>query len=335
MPDPLVIRKLDEWRERLGAEEAAELRRMTRAWLQIENSLQAEIDNLAEYLEGLRQAGETITPARLLQMERYQSLIAQAREEHDRFAQQQARVITEGQRQAVVNGVGMAQDTIEAAGLDGGVRALQFNRLNAEAVNIAVGFAGDGTPLYNLLRTSYPETVIRLTDNLVNGLAMGIGPRATARLMAQAMAGNLDRALTVARTEQIRALRVANLEQMQTSGVVAGYVRRAQRSSNVCPACIALDGTVYRTLEAASFEAHPNCACVAQPVLTFGRTPTFPTGPQWFATLPERQQRAMLGPGRYTLYEQGQLDWQRVATIDDNPTWGKTIKLTPLAELAP
>lgn len=333
MAKPLVIQALDDWRDKLQAQEAVQLREMTRAWLQVEDRLRSQMQDLALYLDEQRAAGVTITQARLMQMERYQALIAQARAEHIRYAQMEAGRISANQRTALGNGIEMAQDTINATARDARIRHLDFTQINADAVKFMVGYARDGTPLNDLLRLSYPDTVITLTDELVKGLASGEGPRKTARIMADSMGGNLDRAMTIARTEQLRALRTANLQQMQDSQVVSGYIRRAQRSGNVCSACLSLDGQEYDTQEEAEFESHPNCACYPQPKLTVGDTPAFPSGPEWFDTLDEAQQRDMLGAGRFKLYQSGDLDWGKVAIIHDDPTWGATIKQATLADL--
>lgn len=306
------------------------MREMARQWMTVEDALRAEMMDLSFYLEELRQKGEVITPARLMQMERYKRLIADSRAQQTQYSQWAATQIATNQSSALVDGVAMAQDTILAAMADAKV-SLGFDRINAGSVDFLIGFAADGSPLNSLLRASYPESVMRLTDELVKGLATGAGPRTTAKLMADAMGGNFDRALTIARTEQLRALRTSNLAQMDKSNVVSGYIRRAQRSGNVCPACIALDGTFQDTAEI--FAAHPNDQCYAQPVLKFGKTPQFPSGPEWFDTLPPTQQQKMLGPGRFKLYQDGALDWGKVATVHEDPTWGPTIRQTTLGEL--
>jgi hypothetical protein len=81
------------------------------------------------------------------------------------------------------------------------------------------------------------------------------------------------------------------------------------------------------------FAQHPNDQCFMQPVLRFGKTPSFPTGPEWLETQPEAVQRQILGKGKYELYKNGQLDWGNVAKIHNDSTWGPTIKQTPLSEL--
>lgn len=331
MAEPLVIQAINQWRELYQAKDAKTMRDLARRWLEVENRLRGDMLELAMYLDELRAGGQTITTARLMQMERYQQLIRAARAEQTKFAEWADGMVRGNQVEMVRDGVTGAQETIRAAMADGNVLGISFNRINTAAVNYAIGYAADGSPLYDLLRASYPESVVKLTDNLVKGLAAGLGPAKTARLMQESMAGNLDRALTIARTEQIRALRAGSLEQMQQSQVVSGYIRRAQRSGNVCAACLALDGTELASDEV--FESHPNCMCYPQPVLKYGKTPAFPSGPEWFAEQKEATQREILGPGKFKLFQEGRLDWGRVTSIQEDPVWGPTIRLTAVAEL--
>lgn len=323
MPEPLVIQKIAEQRARLMAHEAATMREMAQRWQGVEDALRADMLDLAMYLDEIRLKGEMITPARLLQMERYKALIADARREQAQYSEWLANSIADDQRQAVGQGITDAQQLIEAAGMDAKIASMAFDHINTGAVEFMAGFAGDGTPLYDLLRASYPESVVRLTDALVQGLARGVGPRATAALMQKHMAGNLDRALLIARTEQLRALRAGSLEQMKQSNVVNGYIRRAQRNSQTCAACLALDGTYQKSAEV--FKSHPACRCYAQPVLRYGKTPSFPSGPEWLAKQPESVQRSVLGKGKFELFKDGKLDWGQVAQVHEDPVWGPTI----------
>lgn len=325
MAKPLVIQAIEEQRARLLAHEAETMREMAERWLKVEDALRADMLDLSFYLDELRKKGESITTARLMQMERYRTLIADARREQEQYARWLADSLAEDQRALVEQGITEAQQLIEAAGLDAKMANLIFNRINATAVEYMIGLAGDGSPLYELLRAAYPEAVLKLTDDLVTGLATGKGPRWTAAAMAEDMAGNLDRALLIARTEQLRALRAGNLEQMRQSNVVSGYIRRAQRNSTVCPACLALDGEEYDTeVDVAS---HPNCQCYLQPKLKYGKTPAFPSGQDWFEGQSEKVQAEILGPGMFELYQAGELDWGRVARVVEDPVWGAQIKV--------
>jgi hypothetical protein len=330
---PAVIREIERQRAALLAHEASTMREMAARWAGVERALQADMLDLAYYLDELRQQGQTITTARLMQMDRYRALIADARREQEQYSRWLADRLESEQRALLVQGIAEAQELIEAAGIDARLVGLIFDRINAGAVEYMIGFAADGTPLYDLLRAGYPENVVKLTAALIEGLATGKGPRATASLMAQYMAGNLDRALLIARSEQLRALRAGNMAQMDGSNVVKGYLRRSQRNATVCPACLALDDgeTIYPTDE--MFAQHPNDQCFMQPVLTFGKTPKFQTGPEWLATQPESVQRQILGAGRYDLYQSGDLNWGNVATVVNDPVWGPTVQTTPVGDL--
>ncbi len=330
MPIPTVIQAIEEQRARLLEHETATMRQMAERWLSVQNALQADMLDLAMYLDALHRKGETVSQARLMQMERYRQMVADARREQEQYSRWVADRTVADQRSLVAQGVTDAQGLIEAAGLDAKM-ALTFERINTSAVEFAAGFAADGTPLYELLKASYPESVVKLTEALLQGLASGKGPRETTARMAEDMAGNLDRALTIARTEQLRALRAGSLEQMKASKVVAGYIRRAQRSANVCAACLALDGQEQATEDV--FASHPSCACFAQPTLKYGKTPSFPSGPEWFETQPESAQRQILGAAKFELYQEGKLDWSQVAKIHNDPVWGPTIRQRMVGEM--
>ncbi len=328
---PEVIQAIEEQRARLQAHEAETMREMARRWIAVEDALKAEMLDLALYLDELKAKGETVSAERLLQMARYRSMVADARAQHEQYSAWAADAMASDQREMVAQGIYDAQQLIEAAGLDARIAAVTFDHINVNAVEFMAGFAGDGTPLYDLLRASYPESVVRLTDNLVKGLAAGKGPRSTAAMMAQDMAGNLDRALLIAITEQNRALRAGSLEQMKQSKVVKGYVRRAQRNAQVCAACLALDGQEQDTDEI--FASHPRCHCYAQPLLRFGKTPSFPSGPEWLSKQSDAVQEKVLGPGKFKLFKQGALDWGSVAKVHDDPVWGPTIKQGTVLDL--
>jgi hypothetical protein len=331
MPKPAVIQAIEEQRARLQAREVETMRDMASRWLGVENALKADMLDLSLYLDELRLKGETISAARLMQMDRYRQMIADARAQQEQYARWAADRIAADQRGAVAQGITDAQQLIVAAGEDAKLASLVFDRININAVDFMAGFASDGTPLYDLLRASYPESVVRLTDDLIQGLAKGIGPRATAARMAENMAGNLDRALLIARTEQLRALRAGNQEQFKQSKVLRGYIRRTQRNGTVCAACLALDGTLWPTDEL--FAIHPNDQCFMQPVLKYGTSPSFPSGQEWLAEQPETVQRQILGKGMFELYQAGELNWSQVAQVHADPVWGPTIRRGTLAEV--
>lgn len=327
----LIETTIEGYRQRVLMREAEQMRIMASRWLDVENSLAAQVSLLAQSVAEMQAAGKTPTPAKLYKLEHYQKLLAQAKAQVAQYNAWAAKEIAATQAALVRLGIDAAQAAIKATYLDAGTVGAYFDILPVEAVNAMIGYAGDGTPLSKLLSQSYPETIAALTDTLISSTAKGVNPRDTARLMADAMAGNLTRALTIARTEQLRAYRQANREQMQASGVVNGYVRRCALNDRTCMACIALDGTVYATDEL--MEVHPNDRCFMQPLVA-GLDPVQTTsGAEWFQAQPEATQQSMMGPEKYAAWQDGQFQLEQLAKTSVDPVWGPTVRVASLSSL--
>jgi len=324
------LQVVEDYRARILAQDAATFADLVRRWSQVEAALQAQILDLALQIEEMQAAGQTVTRAKLMRLERYQQLLAQAQQQVEQYNRWAANAITGGQRTAAGLGVEGATAAIEAVYAEAGVFGT-FGRLNFSAVEAMFGLAADGTPLYELLAASYPETVASLTETLSTAIASGYNPRKTAGLMADAMAGNLNRATLIARTEQIRAYRTATQMQYQASGVVSGYQRRAALSDRTCAACLALDGKVYQTDQL--IDSHPACRCVMIPILSEYDSPTLPTGPDWFNQQNAATQQKILGAAKYKAWKDGRFAFEDVARVKDDKTWGPTIRTASLSEL--
>jgi len=327
----LVETVMEEYRRRLLGREAEQMREMARRWLEVERAVEAIAALLADDLMKLKTAGTAVTAAKIFRLERYQRLVAQAKLEVKRYDQWAADLI--GRKQVEMGKLGAegAAMLIRSAYLDAGKIGAYFDLLPVEAVESMAGFAGDGTPLYKLLLDDYPETVGNLTKTLVDSTAMGINPRETARLMMEDMAGNLDRALTVARSEQLRAYREAGRQQMEVSRVVEGYIRRCALNEGTCMACIVLDGTEYPTDEL--MEVHPNDRCFMQPKI-IGLEPVEAVyGKDWFGLQTEETQRTMMGDDYYEAWQSGKFELDQLASTHVDPTWGPTVGVARLGEL--
>lgn len=322
---------IEAYRARLLRRDAALMREMTLRWLEVERRLEAGMALLAQEAAEMRAAGNAVTPDRVRRMERYRRLLAQAKAETQRYSRWAAQRIAEGQGAAVQEGINAARDTIGATYREAGRVGAFFDVLPVEAVEAMIGFAGDGTPLDRLLMRDYAKTAAQLTQTLIESTAKGINPRETARRMANVMAGNLNRALTVARSEQLRAYRTASREQMIESGVVEGYIRRCALNSNTCMACIVLDGTMHATDEL--MEVHPNDRCFMQPVIKGLKPLAATSGADWFERQPAETQRAMMGPGAYEAWKSGQIELNQLASTHVHPEWGPSVRVTPLSEI--
>jgi len=110
----------------------------------------------------------------------------------------------------------------------------------------------------------------QISRELAQGMADGKGPRAIARALTKKVdkIGKV-RAVTLARTEIIRAHHVATINNYREAGILGVRVLAEWSTANddrVCSQCAALEGQIF-TLDAIEplIPLHPMCRCVAIP----------------------------------------------------------------------
>jgi len=257
MLESVVVTVARQFQRQLLAREARQMAEMAGRWVSVQDALEANITKLVKEFAALRARGIEPTAGQLSRMTRYHDLLMQTRQEVSRYVDNYAAGLIAGEQAAMLDlGADHAGRLLATTGL-----RTSFNRLPVPAVQSMVGFTADGTPLRDLLMKGWPDAVDGLTKALVDGTALGWNPRKTARAMRQGVDSGLDRMLTIARTEQLRAYRTSTQESYRESGVVAGYRRLAAKQLRTCMACLVLDGTFYRLEE--EFGDHVNGRCLA------------------------------------------------------------------------
>ena len=335
--EPAVVTAMREVKQALLLREEAQMQEMARRWMQVENALEAQISALAQEMAELQEAGKSVSDGKLFRMARYQTLLGQTQEEVKKYISYTERLVSEGQAELASRGIEDAATNIRMSYEDG--IGVYFDRLPVEAVENMVGLAGDGKPLGRLLKQRMAveagadglETWNRLTQTLINGTAQGWNPRKTARRMKDDLAGGLQKALTIARSEQLRVYREATRQQYIRSGVVEGYKRLCAHDSRVCAACLALDGE-FSTLDVPMFD-HPQGRCTTIAVVQGAPEKTWLAGEDWLKTQPEEVQRSILGQARFEAWKAGKIDFRKLATKTHDATWGMGLKVTPIQEL--
>lgn len=304
----------------------AQMEEMSRRWLAVERRLQGNIDALAMQMTAVRDAGGVVTPNMLLNETRYRELLIQLQEEQAKYTVYANRTITQGQSALASAGVRQSQAAIAAQ------ISTSFNKLPVSAVQHMAGLTGAGTPLHSLLVQSWPLSAQGLTQALVDGVALGYGPRKTAKMMAEGMTRTLDRMLTIARTEQLRVHRESSLATYKASGVVTGYRRLCAHDRRSCAACIMDEGHVYTLDE--EMPEHPNGRCAMIPVVAGAPPIDWLKGEEWFVQQDAAVQADILGKGHYSAWKDGQFALQDLVTVKPNVTWGPSLQVTPLNQLA-
>lgn len=336
LPDPSeVVRAARGFKDALLARETAQMQQMTRAWLVVEESLEGAIGGVIAEINALTAEGETVTRAKTLRLERYQSLIAQVRIELAKYVDDfAAPFISAGQSEIAAFGLIDAAEATQMSFISSGSLGPVFDRLPVGATEFMAGVAGDGSPLIDLLRkrvVNDPEAIIRITDTLVEATALGFNPAKTARLIKDDLAGGLNKALQISRTEQLRVYRESSRLQYEESGVVEAYKRLSAKDDRVCPACLMADGMIVR-LES-EFAEHTRGRCSLVPIVIGVDAPEWETGQEWFQTQPEDVQRRILGPGRFDAWREDQFELDDLVTRRTNSVWGDSLVPTPLNAL--
>lgn len=328
MPDPLVVQVASQFQRDLEAAEGVQRVLMAQRWRQVEQALDLRIQALSELV-----IQRQLTMAGILQLAQYRSLQFEVLRELERYSEDIAPKLNGSHAAAARNGARNAHTLTAMVPQEIGSSVdVRLVGLNTRAVENIVSIARAGQPLGDLMARAYGDAATGMLDRLVEGVALGLNPRETARKMRdEGLSLGLNHLELVARDQQIRAYRTAAQQQYQRSGVVRGFRRLAAKSDRTCLACLALDGKVYETGEL--LELHPQDRCTMVPIVRGFPPVQFQTGREWFETLPAEQQRKMMGPTRHNAWLEGKFDFRDMATRRENNVWGPSAIVTPVSEL--
>ena len=323
----LIVDVVNQHRAALLAQEQAAMQEMARRWLQVEQALDNAIQLTA--LELINNG--TMTPSQIMRSRRWFSLMEQTRDELRRYeAYIEPRIIS-GQRNAITQAVQHSEAAVQAAASEAQI-VVPFNRLPVTAVENMVGLADDGSPLRAILQDASRAGADAMGEQLVRGIALGVNPREVARrAMRLGLGTSYTRMVALARTEQLRVYRLASLDSYRNSRVVVAYKRLSARDRRTCIACLFADGQQYPVEH--GFDEHVQGRCTMIPVLANVPAVQFQDGKAWFRTQPEAVQRAMLGPGRFELWQRGEASLDDMVSRDWSDTWGASLRVTNVARL--
>ena len=337
MATPEVVTQAVQWRERVQTRELFASRAMADRYLHMTQTMMADFEALAEQVTRMAAAGEEVALGKLYQLERYQRMAIKMDAELQDFRAYAEGIIREEQRYLLTAGAQAAKDELRAAGggapgawteLGGTTAAIEG--FPTAAIEQMVGQTSGGPLQELLIKATDSDAASRDIGRLLSS-SVGLGHNAEviAAQMAAQFGLPLARALCIARTETNSAYRASSLEGYKQGGV-AEYQRLSARDSVVCAGCAAADGERYTVFE--EFEDHPNCRCTCLPVVGPGIA-EFPMGEDWFKTLPEEDQRAILGGTRYDMWKSGDVKFEQFATRTGNEKWGNAVVETPIKEL--
>lgn len=350
-----IYEQAAQFRERLLARDRGTAAALTRSYGEAYKRIQDDLDMVRRRLQELREAGKP--------REEWQYLITS----EGRLKVLRSRVLDEitkygdDARLIIAGAIGTAGRDGSAAALAMMDRVLPegvtvtpsaspqgaFTPLIPDEVRLATGAiervaaaTQPGAAINQLLAGLAPAAANTVEAALIGGIAVGRNPRQIARDIRQALGGNLNRALTIARTETLRAYREASrAEYNANADLLDGWVWVADLSPRTCPSCWAQHGTEHPLDEIMA--THPNCRCTMVPLtkswseLGFGATPDdvrITPGTQEFRKLSASDQQKVLGPRGYSAWKGNRFTLEDTIVRSESPVWGPSTSAGSLTQ---
>lgn len=189
-----------------------------------------------------------------------------------------------------------------------------------------MGHLADGSPLRVLLAQLPGDAGQRVQDALALGVAAGQGSTQIAETIRGELDGNLTRALTISRTETVRAYRAASHRSYGANAdVLEGWIWHAALGPRSCACCVAMHGTLHEIEE--TLDGHPCCRCVPIPWIRVpdgvaGTRKPVETGAAWFARQDAATQEAVLGKAAHEAYRAGEVRLEDFVGRRHSDRWG-------------
>lgn len=371
MPQSGIERAIIDFQKRILARERKAASEMVRAYFQAWKRVRARLNALQLDYERTIARGEEVSPHWIYLNSRLNDLQELIGKEMQRFSVMAERRITEEQKQAIIDSLEFNREMIILQmGPEYEVpEMMRVKSLPTSAIETMVGMNQVDSPLRRLFSSFTGAAVQAASDALIGGMILGYNPRKIAPMIRDALGIQLDRALTISRTEVLRAHReAAHKTYEENADVVKGWRWQASLDGRTCAVCISLHGREFPLSEKMS--SHPNCRCVATPITysweelgeRFGvdwsgvdeAGPSFEevakkynmspeqiarykartgTGEDYFKSLKPEEQIRIMGKGRWTAWKDGIINFDEIVKDTWSPEWGAGKTIVSLKEV--
>ena len=349
MPEGEIYDVIERFRRDLLSRERKAASEMMRVYGEAWKRIKAELERLHTEYEATRARGETPGPDWIYQYNRARAFRDQVLRELLSFSRYAEAKVREEQIEAIRVAEEQAERlTRLALGTPPHGLEINWNRVDRYAVETILGMTQVDTPLHRLLLSISNEGAQAAEDALVQGMLLGQNPRHLAREMRKVLGTTLSRALTIARTETLRAHRETTRASYQAnSDIVKGWIWHSAADERTCAACWAMHGTVHRVDEI--LDDHPNGRCGMVPISKswaeigeqYGidladipdTNPEIEPGISLFERLPVEKQIKILGPAKWAAWKDGKFALADVVGRKRSREWGTHRYEKSLAQL--
>ena len=357
-------RALRDFRRHVLENDRHMLADISRAYHQTWRKIRRAIEELNREYERL---GGDVSQVWFYQSRRYRELEALIAEELGKLGSRATRITTGAIDKSVDDGLHYSAELVALQAGDLG--KVGYAYLDRDAVLAMLGYSRPGAPLEALMRSISEEGAKSALDTLVQGLLLGYNPVKVAPTLRDTLGTTLTRAMTIARTESIRALREAQMESYRANpNIVREWQWQASMDKSTCLVCMAMHGKRFPISE--SMSSHPNCRCVSVPVLrswaelgemigvdATGIDEMGPTleeqakrygwsderlaqlkarrmsGADFFSGLSPEKQIDIMGKSRWIAWKDGIISLDGTVKETWSPVWGNGRGLAPLSDV--
>lgn len=309
-------------RKQVKAEDAKNLLAISRAYAVMYDRLGGDVDALTAAIDKL----DTRTANAVRNLPEYKRLIRHGKDELEKF---------NGYLVTSVGAAGLAGITLGLAHSKQLINTMArgtFKGLPAGGVSRLLEYLKTDGPLYDRLKTLTGDTVDNVVQQIITGVSTGKNPRVIADDIQNAFGRGLTDALRNVRTVQIKSYQdSARANYIATDGIVTGWVWMANLGGNPCASCIAQHGTIHDLDE--TLDDHYNGECAPLPYIPEFGNPIDQSGKDWFDSLPEKEQIAILGADKHAAYKDNKFDFSQLSKQVDNSIYGTMRQVAALKDL--
>lgn len=340
MPEHPVLTTAARFRAQVLGREREAANRLVQTYGRAYTRLSPAIEALSQRIARMDAPGPS--KSSLVRLESLRSLQSQVVSELNTFSTYADAEISRAATAAIQSGLldSRALSVAVMGGTGPGARALAagWDMLPTESVETMLGFLADESPLHTaLVKKLGPAVAQRMSDALVDGIALGMNPRKVADIVRRELGVGLTWALTTARTAQINAYREAARANYVANGhIIGGWTWLSALGNRTCVSCLNMHGSFHPVTE--SLTDHHAGRCVPIPYVkqaaAFGLPqPEIEPGEQWFRRQPQDFQRQRLGPGRFDAWKAGKFDFRDLSQPYNDPVYGEMLREATLKGL--
>jgi SPP1 gp7 family putative phage head morphogenesis protein len=186
-----------------------------------------------------------------------------------------------------------------------------------------------------------------ILSQLRTGIAIGDNPRTAASKMLSRIQGGFThgryRLDNIARTEMLDANRASSMASMRANeDILEGWQWLAELDDRTCPSCWSKHGEVF-PMTIPGPDDHQQGRCTSLPATRSWKDLGFedidepesilPNAEDTFNALPDSSKLEIMGPGRLSLLNSGDVSWSDLSTFRLNPDWRGSYVPTPVSAL--